>query len=757
MSTINKKLYTETGRIRKDMTLDQLVATNVLRDDLTTRSRGIGVKANVYLTTDFSECPTAYTDGTTKHINPAFMAREEMLQLHQSVNVARGLNLHEDGHILFTDFIEHRRILESMEAGTVPFGTDGYTADELEYAKEITDMVSDTSTTSSSVICSIFAQLLNITEDAHIEPRLLEIVPGWGYYTLGFLRQLMIEDAPIVDELDTGEKLHVSWANTFLYYAKFGVLNYEDPDNIIVKLMMKIDDLVDRAVLNKTWFKRAEYTWRIFVRLWDDIFREVVTDAAKSKEFSESISNSSAAPSNSTGNTHGKQESGETKSTGQSSSARQKVRKAFKASKKSDDDEDEANGGNKQNDGSDDAESAPTPNNAGDDDNNDDDESAAAVAEGEGENADDGEAPEGRMDAEWSSQNGGSTRGTKISGHETGRIISNEGAAEAPDGDDGETEFEASPAEEIEVETLLKKAAAEIATKQAEVEVASSLQREAGSLKMPDIHKGCAMYIHRLTEVDDSHVRAYNAIVASQEVSAAIASLTRKFADLFRDRSYCQRKTSGTKMSKKGYKNEDINGKIFLKKATNTPRVAVGICVDESGSMSSNNRAHFARIFAIIMQAVCENLGIPVVIYGHSSRGNSCDLYAYTEFDSVDGKDKYRLADITARSASNRDGAAIYFVASRLAKRPEPVKILLSMSDGQPAAANYGGEAAEKDIRSIVQKFRRERGILTFAAAIGDDKDNIRRCYGEGFLDVTDIPALPSMIYNIVKAKVKFG
>ena len=57
---------------------------------------------------------------------------------------------------------------------------------------------------------------------------------------------------------------------------------------------------------------------------------------------------------------------------------------------------------------------------------------------------------------------------------------------------------------------------------------------------------------------------------------------------------------------------------------------------------------------------------------------------------------------------------------SVLSKRPEAVKILILVSDGQPADSGYGGSAAEEDLRGIKQEYQR-KGILFVAAAIGDD------------------------------------
>ena len=109
--------------------------------------------------------------------------------------------------------------------------------------------------------------------------------------------------------------------------------------------------------------------------------------------------------------------------------------------------------------------------------------------------------------------------------------------------------------------------------------------------------------------------------------------------------------------------------------------------------------------------------------------------------------------DISARG-SNRDGAALRYVAEQLSKRPETVKILILVSDGQPADSGYYGTAAEEDLRGIKQEYQR-KSILFVAAAIGNDKQNIERIYGDSFLDITDLNQLPMKLTGVVKRHIR--
>jgi nitric oxide reductase activation protein len=196
------------------------------------------------------------------------------------------------------------------------------------------------------------------------------------------------------------------------------------------------------------------------------------------------------------------------------------------------------------------------------------------------------------------------------------------------------------------------------------------------------------------------------------------------------------------------------DGRVFYKNTLpNTiPEIVIGLLIDESGSMSSSDRATYARAAAIILYDFCKALGIPVMVYGHST-GQGVDLYSYAEFEAIDRDDCYRLMDISSRR-SNRDGAALRFVAEQLSRRTEDIRILILVSDGQPADIGYSGTAAEEDLRGIKKEYTR-KGILFIAAAIGNDKENIERIYGDSYMDITDLSKLPVALTNVVKRHIR--
>jgi len=111
------------------------------------------------------------------------------------------------------------------------------------------------------------------------------------------------------------------------------------------------------------------------------------------------------------------------------------------------------------------------------------------------------------------------------------------------------------------------------------------------------------------------------------------------------------------------------------------------------------------------------------------------------------------MMDISSRR-NNRDGAALRYTMEQLAKRPEDIRLLILVSDGQPADSGYGGTAAEADLRGVKKDCER-KGVLLVAAAIGDDKPNIERIYGDSFMDITDLEKMPQKLTQVVKRHIR--
>ena len=274
-----------------------------------------------------------------------------------------------------------------------------------------------------------------------------------------------------------------------------------------------------------------------------------------------------------------------------------------------------------------------------------------------------------------------------------------------------------------DMEQLLSSIAEENAYAVYNEELAADLQAESDKIRYGDAHKGVRVRINRMTTVPEEYKADYKSI-APPLVSVS-RRLQKQILPKLRDEAEGGRVNGllfGRRMNPRAIATDD--GRIFYNKKypDDESKMAVAVLVDESGSMGWNHRVTSARMTAIVLYDFCTALGIPLEVYGHTENhagGPVVDIYNYTEFDSVDKNDRYRIMDMSSRSC-NRDGAALRFVAERLEKRPEQLKILIVISDGQPAGVGYGGTEAEADMRGIKTEYKR-KGIIMFAAAIGED------------------------------------
>ena len=301
-----------------------------------------------------------------------------------------------------------------------------------------------------------------------------------------------------------------------------------------------------------------------------------------------------------------------------------------------------------------------------------------------------------------------------------------------------------------ELENILNSTASAKVYSAVEDSLLDELKANLKDINFGDIHKNVDIVIHRQKTLYGSERELYDK--AMIELKPISMMLQKSIMNVLKQRQRGAAERGllmGSRLDHSSYYRND--GKIFTKR--NRPNdeisLAVGVLVDMSGSMCGE-RIRIAQAMTLVVYDFCRALNIPVTIYGHDTiYGGSVDLYSFAEFDSLDGNDKYRLMNIHD-GGSNRDGCAVRYVAEKLCKRTEQTKLFIVVSDGQPADSGYYGTAAELDLQGIRREYV-NRGITFLAAAIGDDKPAIKRCYGEGaFLDITDLKAFPTTIAKII-------
>ena len=696
----------------------------------------------------------AATDNSQVRINTGNPMVTKIRGRENRYQIVTGLFAHELGHVLYTDFLAEQTYRNAMGRNRwYPIPPDLRTTADRHNEYALWQYVAE-DPKNLQMVQLVAHHISNVLEDGYIENRMLNNFPGTLGYGLEQLRELHFKEMPTVTQLiedeETGSRhIFESILQIMLSYAKFGEIKYGDEplsDERIQTVFGLIPD-IDKALLNHSGKERLQVVSLILVRCWEYVqdFMEICKQRQEEAEASggtasiaETLSEILQSIAGSTGIGSGNstpvaESVGET-TVSATAAKRDKTKAEAEETEKesgtggtSDDSSQTETGDNVNLSGSGDESSNPSE--SGD---------AAGEAMSSGGKQETTESEQGRIPLEQTENCSEPVGGT------------------TEYNDDYQREFNARAAEDIE--RILEKMAERAACKELESERLQELNDTAKSISYGNIHEGVSIKVNRVSEVDDELVDQYN-LIADPLISIS-RQLQKSLVRQLKEERRGGKQTGllmGRRLDSHALHRND--GKVFYKNAlpNEMPELAVGLLLDESGSMCSRDRCTYARASAIILYDFCQSLGIPVMVYGHSTGysngGNTVELYSYAEFDSIDRDDKYRMMDIAARD-SNRDGAALRFVAEQLSKRPEAVKILILVSDGQPADTGYYGTAAEEDLRGIKQEYQR-KGILFVAAAIGDDKPSIERIYGDSFLDITDLNQLPVKLTAVVKRHIR--
>ena len=725
----------------------------------------------------------AYTDNQYITINAGHPFVTKTKGRENRYEIVCGLFAHEVGHVLFTDFLSGQTFFNRLEAfqwypGTPMMTTMQDRGNEIklwDYLK-----ADPKNLTAAQYLAH---HITNVVEDGYIENRMLTGFPGSLGHALTALRDIHYASIPTVSELveqeENGDRTRFETElQLMLSYAKYGEIKYGDTPltDPRIQTVFSLITAIDEALLQPSGKERLRATGQIMVRCWPEIqeYLEIIkqrqqdtadagSDPGLAELLKQLLGSMAGASTPGAGSTTPVFDPSSTvvpcATTAQRSKTQANAAQTETAEESSE------------------AESSETAS------------QTETAEEGSGtDSAETASQTETEKNSE-KSQSGGNSSGANQSGpspDSSGNSVTPMGASgngkwgatptemgriplqqtrklSEPTG--GTTEYnddyEATACENAaaDIARILDQMAEKAACQELESERLQELNDVAQSLSYGDIHEGVNIRVNRIKSVDETLIEQY------QTIAPPLLTISRQLQkSLLQQLKDSRRggKQTGLLMGRRldTHTLHRNDGKVFYKNnlPNEIPQLTVGLLLDESGSMCSCDRCTYARAAAIILYDFCQSLEIPVMVYGHStgysSAGSTVDLYSYAEFDSFDNDDRYRLIDISARG-SNRDGAALRYVAERLSRRPEPGKLLILVSDGQPADTGYYGTAAEEDLRGIKHEYQR-KGILFVAAAIGDDKENIERIYGDSFLDITDLKQLPSKLTAVVKKHLRF-
>ncbi len=699
------------------------------------------VHVNIYW--DPKDHNGACTNNTSIRINAGHPSVTKIRGRMNRYEMICGLFAHELGHVLYTDFLAKQTYMNYLSAYKFfPAPPVLKEAQDARNEKDFWEYVkADPRNMAFAQQIAFF--IANVLEDGYIESRILAQFPGMLGYNLSIMRDHQFKDMSTVTQLiekedDGSGHIFQSILQIILSYALFGEIKYgETPlSDIRIQTVFKLIPQIDDAVTTTSAKERWQIVSLILIRLWHHIEDYIEICKEHQDEAASAGSGSSAGEVlegllQALSGTSSQGEGSGTPVPGADKDAPPAVnsekREKTKAECKSD-----------ENESGEDSENAESESNTN-------------------------QSDEAESDSNFSpdSIDGGTSGKQATTSEEGGRIPYHQtDSVSEPVG--GETQYdddykrEQSDRAAADIERMLEQMAEKAACKQLENERIQELNEAAQSISYGNIHNGVNIAVHRIAEVDEELQDQYHQICGP--LLTISKQLQRNLIQKLKDQQRGGKQTGlvmGRRLDAHALCRND--GKVFYKNnlPNEIPRISVGLLLDESGSMSCGDRSTYARAAAIILYDFCQALNIPVMVYGHStSWSKGVDLYSYAEFDAIDKNDKYRMMDISARG-SNRDGAALRYVAEQLSKREEEVRILILVSDGQPADAGYSGTAAEEDLRGIKQEYKR-KGLLFVAAAIGDDKQNIERIYGDSFLDITDLNQLPMKLTAVIKRFMRF-
>lgn len=684
----------------------------------------------------------ASTDNMLIRINAGNSMVTKVKGRENRYQIVCGMFAHELGHVLYTDFLAaqtHTNYLGSYR--WYPYPPDLKTTADARNEKAFWNYVK-TDPKNLEMVQMVSHYISNVIEDGYIENRMLNNFPGTLGYGLEKLREQHFEHIETVTQLieneDEGKHIFESILQIMLSYGKFGEIKYGDEplsDERIQSVFGLITD-IDSALMSKSGKDRLNVINMVLVRCWDYI-ESFCEECKKRQEEAEASGGSTSLAetlSEVLGAIAGGSEMGEGNST-PVPEASGETEESATADKRAQTHADAEN----EDDSQTDSETEENPSGSGESDNSSDEDAIPL---------------NGRNSGSGKEETSDNEQG-RIPYHQSESLSEPVGGSVEKNEDYEREHYDRAAAD---IERLLDKMAEKAACEQLENERIQELNDVAQNISYGNIHEGVPIRINRIASVDEELIEQYNAIAGPLiNISRQLQKSLQKQLKENRRGGKLTGLIMGRRLDVHALCRND--GKVFYKNnlPNEIPELAVGLLLDESGSMCSCDRCTYARASAIILYDFCQSLDIPVMVYGHSTDytdvGNTVALYSYAEFDGFDHDDKYRMMDIAARG-SNRDGAALRFVAEQLSKRPEAVKILILVSDGQPADSGYSGSAAEEDLRGIKQEYQR-KGILFVAAAIGDDKQNIERIYGDSFMDISDLKQLPTKLTAVVKRHIR--
>jgi hypothetical protein len=200
---------------------------------------------------------------------------------------------------------------------------------------------------------------------------------------------------------------------------------------------------------------------------------------------------------------------------------------------------------------------------------------------------------------------------------------------------------------------------------------------------------------------------------------------------------------------------EQPNPRITMRNVIKSRDLAVVVLLDLSESTnevvqgSDKTILQLTREAASLVSTAINGIGDPFAVHGFASDGrHDVQYYRFKDFTQrFDDEAKARLAGMKG-GLSTRMGAAMRHAAQHLLKQPERRKLLLLVTDGEPADID---ERDPQHLRHDTKKAVEElyaRGVTTYCLTLDPDADQyVKRIFGENHYTIIDhVQRLPEKL-----------
>lgn len=717
-----------------------------LSRNVTSKYKSIKPVFTQFVLDDSENADAAYTDGLNTVINP-INSMFEGYNRKERFALCVGLQAHECGHILFTNFKVLKEVFQKRDMSLLDFSNCSKEFEEWSQKYE-------------RIFLKLLKDCSNIVEDPYVEYRIVKQYQGSFKTGIDSLRELLSDELiknynEYLSIKDTSETISFDFRNLLLMQARKCLpeeLKFEDE-------WIEVQELFNN--LYKYPYPNTIERLNITLQMLDILFEKYIKEqfTPKPPKKVSAANNSSNDENNNSSNTENSEEnssddnsskdetldspedncdtySANTDSEGESGES--DTSPASNGSEPDSDDEDDLSD-------IDDFEESET-----DCSENDTDENTTVDDESNNSEFDDFDLEQAIEDMlDKLSEN--SAMPTDM---EDDKMSDSEGIE--GDEDDYNSSFD-----DLEKAESQKNNPDEVLDDMLDTSLKNDfdeIEHKETLLDILEYSENCnAGYDYEEIDIDCIDEDAYIADKETIKLPAKIA------ANKIRDKVFQKKKShknnrqlKGSKVDVKAFaqRNNESDLAIFSNhsKPNKMPHMCISTVVDCSGSMCGS-RIAAARRMALLVENFATQLQIPCSCIGHSTDGycfSKENVEIYKVFDFNHSKQEVKkISELSAKN-NNRDGFAFRYALNKIKKRPEPFKVIIIISDGLPAAQMYFGKVGKTDIQNFLMEAKKS-GISVLSFNIGSDQKALEDIYG----DIVDCSNLDDAPKNIAEALCK--